>query len=50
MLLSHVGLPAWEVAMEFLGYLVLIAGSAALAVIFAIPAMQLLAQKLWNPR
>jgi hypothetical protein len=36
--------------MELLGYLILVAGCAVVAGIFALPAMQLVAQKLWNPR
>ena len=36
--------------MELLGYLVLIAGCAVVAFIFALPAMRLLAQKIWNQR
>jgi hypothetical protein len=35
--------------MELLGHIVLIGGCIALAGIFALPAMRLLAQKLWSP-
>ena len=36
--------------MELLGYLILVAGCAIVAGIFALPAMQLIAQKLWRTR
>ena len=36
--------------MELLGYLVLIAGCTVAAVIFAFPAIQGLAQKIWSRR
>jgi hypothetical protein len=50
---SHPGvrfLTRGRVAMELLGYLILVAGCAIVAGIFALPAMQLIAQKLWRTR